>query len=140
MNFFKMSQKKLGAIISYITLAAQTVSTILVTPFFINSLGKGEYGLYELIGSTVSYLSILGLGLSSSYIRFFSQYETNNNKKGIASLNGLFVTLFLIMSTICLMLGGLLVYKIRWVFGSGISADDYPKAQAMMIILVLEWH
>ena len=138
MNFFKISQKKLGAIISYITLATQTVSTILVTPFFINSLGKGEYGLYELIGSTVSYLSILGLGLSSSYIRFFSQYETNNNKKGIASLNGLFLTLFLIMSTICLILGGLLVYKIRWVFGAGISADDYPKAQAMMIILVLE--
>ena len=57
------TQKKTGAIISYVTLVAQTLSTILVTPFFIRSLGKGEYGLFELVGSTVSYLSILGLGL-----------------------------------------------------------------------------
>lgn len=131
-------QKKTGAIISYITLAAQTVSTILVTPYFIKSLGKGEYGLFELVGSTVSYLSILGLGLASAYIRFYSKYDKEKEQEKIASLNGLFLSVYSLMSLACLVIGGLLIYKIGWVFGTGIKPDDYSRAQIIMTILVID--
>lgn len=132
------TQKKTGAIISYVTLVAQTLSTILVTPFFIRSLGKGEYGLFELVGSTVSYLSILGLGLASAYIRFYSKYDREKEQDKIASLNGLFLSVYSLMSLVCLVIGALLILNIRWIFGSGIEPNDFGRAQIIMVILVID--
>ena len=132
------TQKRTGAIISYITLAAQTLSTILVTPYFVKTLGKSEYGLYELVGSTVSYLSVLGLGLASAYIRFYSRYDKTKEEDKIAALNGLFMSVYSLMSLVCLVIGGLLIYRITWVFGSGIRSEDYDRAQIIMAILVID--
>ena len=133
----RTNEKKTGAILSYATLIVQTLSTILLTPFFIKSLGRNEYGLFELVGSTVSYLSILGLGFSASYLRFYSRYTSNNEEDRVAALNGLFMTLFSIMSVICIILGLVLAFNTRFVFGKGIAAGDHSRAQIIMVILVL---
>ncbi len=132
----RISEKKTGALLSFASLAIQTLSTILLTPFLLGKLGKSEYGLFELVGSTVSYLSILGLGFSASYMRFYSRYQANDDSNSIATLNGLFITLFGIMSAVCIALGLVLVFNIRMVFSTGIDQSDYPRAQIIMAILV----
>ena len=50
---------------------------LVYTPVMINLLGQSEYGLYTLVASVVSYLSLLTLGFGASYIRFYSRYKSN---------------------------------------------------------------
>lgn len=130
------NEKKAGILLSYITLSLQFLATFLITPFILEKLGSGEYGLYQLIGSAVSYLSLLGLGFSSAYLRFYSRYKSRKDERGVESLNALFIIVFLVMSAVCVLLGMFLVFNIRNVFGAGIGEDSYHDAKVIMTILV----
>ena len=65
-------------------------------------LGQSEYGLYQLVYSVVSYLSLLSLGFSSSYMRFYSRYKVENNEDEVARLNGMFLLIFMFLSVVCI--------------------------------------
>lgn len=56
-------------------------------PVMIRLLGKSEYGLYSLVSSVVSYLSLFSLGFTGAYLRFFAKFYSNKEK--LASLNGM---------------------------------------------------
>ena len=57
-------------------------------------LGQAEYGLYNTVASTISMMSVLNMGFSSSYIRYYSQYKVRKDTQGIETLNGLFLIVF----------------------------------------------
>ena len=46
-------QRKLGAVLSYISIIASTLVQLLYTPFLISKLGQSEFGLYSLIASVI---------------------------------------------------------------------------------------
>ncbi|WP_028235564.1 lipopolysaccharide biosynthesis protein [Pseudobutyrivibrio sp. MD2005] len=129
------ANKKLAVVISYCTMILQFAVVFFVTPFLLRQLGKAEYGLFQMISSTVSYLSLLGFGFSASYIRFFSRYKSQNNHEGIARLNGMFMLAFLLMSVACIILGLLISYNIDAVFGNAIDDNNHREAFIMVIIL-----
>ena len=66
---------KIGAVLSYLQMGLGFVVSLIYTPLMIDILGKADYGLYSTVTSTVSMLSILNLGFSSSYIRYYSKYK-----------------------------------------------------------------
>ena len=97
-------QKAAGVILSYLGQIVHIISGLLFTPIMLNMLGDSEYGLYNLVFSTVSYMSLLSLGFSSSYMRFYSRYNAQKDEKGIARLNGMFLSIFIVISIVCLLL------------------------------------
>ena len=62
------NQRKIGAILSYALIIANTLITILYTPILISKLGQSEYGLYSLITSVIGYLTILDLGFGNAIV------------------------------------------------------------------------
>ena len=58
----KLSQKKVGALLSYVSEAIRILTALIYTPIMLRLLGQSEYGLYQLVHSVVSYLSLLSLG------------------------------------------------------------------------------
>ena len=67
----QINERKAGIILSYVGQAVKILVTFIYTPIMIRILGKSEYGLYQLVFSVVSYLSLLSLGFASSYLRFY---------------------------------------------------------------------
>ena len=98
-------QLKLGAILSYVSTGLNMAVQLLYTPLMIRLLGQSEYGLYTLVGSVVSYLSLFSLGFTGAYLRFYSQRRAKNDEEGIARLNGMFLTVFCVMSLAALVCG-----------------------------------
>ncbi|MGN1139137.1 MAG: oligosaccharide flippase family protein [Ruminococcus sp.] len=132
-----MNQKKIGVVLSYMSQGVMILSSVIYTPIMLRILGQSEYGLYTLVNSVVSYLSILSLGFTSSYMRFYSKYKADNDEKGISRLNGMFMTIFSIMSLICLICGFFMVTNIHAIFGTGLTEAEYPKATVLMVIMVI---
>ena len=62
-----INQRKVGVILSYAGQFTKILISIIYTPIMLRLLGQSEYGLYQLVYSVVSYLSLLSLGFSSSY-------------------------------------------------------------------------
>ena len=101
----------------------------------IKLLGKSEYGLYTLVSSVVSYLSLFSLGFTGAYVRFYSRLR--NDRTQLASLNGLFILLFMFLSILAVVCGLTLCSFPKLVFGTKLTEFELEKAQMMMLILVL---
>ena len=56
---------KIGAILSYIIVGINILIGFIYTPILIRTLGQAEYGLYSLVYSFMSYLTILDFGLGN---------------------------------------------------------------------------
>lgn len=132
----KFNQLKVGVILSYISISLNMVVNLLYTPIMIRLLGQSEYGLYTLVGSIVSYLSLFSLGFTGAYLRFYSRYKSKNDLEGEFRLNGMFLSLFLGMGLAALICGFVLAQYPQQIFGQNLSAQELKTAQGLMYILV----
>lgn len=130
------SQRKIGAVLSYVSLILGVVIGLAYTPVMIRLLGQNEYGLYSTATSTVSMLSLLSLGLKSSYVRYFAQYKKSGDLKSVYKLNGLFLLIFSIIGIVSLVCGFGLINHLNVVFKTGLNLADYETVKVLMLVLV----
>ena len=131
----KKSQIKLGAVLSYLQMAANIIIQLGFTPVMLKLLGENEYGLYQTVAATISMLSILNLGFNSGYVRYYAIYKKRNDKEAIQKLNGLFLIIFAIIGAVGLICGLFLSFHLNLVFKEGLTADEYAIARVLMILL-----
>lgn len=122
---------------SYAITGLNMVIGILYTPIMIRLLGQSEYGLYTLVGSVVSYLSLFSLGFTGAYLRFYSRYKSQNDEEAISNLNGMFITIFMVMGLIALLCGMMLSRFTKNIFGDKLGPQELDKAKTLMQILVV---
>ncbi|MFI3327470.1 MAG: oligosaccharide flippase family protein, partial [Clostridia bacterium] len=133
----KVNQLKAGVMLSYLTMFLSTGISIVYTPMMLSLLGQSEYGLYQLVASVVSYLSLLTLGFGGAYVRFYSRYKVNNDENSIAKLNGMFLTAFSIIGVVALLCGGVLTANIENIFSKSLTSSEIDIARILMVILVI---
>lgn len=133
----KINQLKAGVILSYMTQAVHILSGIVYTPIMLRLLGQNEYGLYQLVSSVVSYLSLFSLGFGSGYIRFYSKYKSKNDWDSVAKLNGMFFIIFSVLSVASIACGGIMVGSAKYIFGNGLTPAELSKARILMSLLII---
>lgn len=130
------NQLKLGVILSYAQILLNILIQLAYTPLMIRILGKNEYGVYTLVASVVSYLSLFSLGFTGAYMRFHTraqaQSSTEENK-----VNGLFLMLFIAMSVCAFICGMVLSMFPQQIFGAKLTSEELSTAQVLMKILVV---
>ena len=130
------NQLKAGVIISYLQVVLNIAIHLVYTPLMIKLLGKNEYGVYTLVASVVSYLSLFSLGFTGAYMRFHTQAEAKSVEDGYR-VNGLFAVLFSIMSICALICGMILSFFPKEIFGSKLAPSELYTAKILMRILVV---
>lgn len=133
----RLNQRKAGVFLNYIYEGIRALTTLVYTPIMLRLLGESEYGLYQLVSSTVAYLSLLSLGFSGAYVRYHSRYYVNDDEDGIARLNGMFMIIFGIMAVLSLVCGGFMTLHAELLFDEGLTMQEMSKAKVLMAILVL---
>lgn len=133
----RLNQRKAGILLGYMGEGIKILTTLLYTPVMLRLLGQSEFGLYQMVSATVSYLSLLSLGFASSYVRYFSRYQVKDDQTGIARLNGMFMIVFCVMAGLCLACGGFMVWKAGLIFGSGLTGQELFRAKILLAILVV---
>lgn len=129
-----MTQRKLGVILSYISQFVKILSGLIYTPVMLRILGSNEYGLYQLVSSTAAYLSLLSLGFTAAYVRFYTK-ACSSGEEEVKKINGMFMTIFLFMSFLCLICGSFLIMNAEHFFGSKLLASEYEEAKILLAIL-----
>ena len=74
------NQLKIGAFLSYVSLAIGNIISIIYTPIMLRLLGQSEYGIYNISNSIIGYLGVLDFGLGNAVIRYTSQYRALEDK------------------------------------------------------------
>lgn len=133
----KVNQLKAGAVLSYISMGLGYIVSIIYTPLMLRLLGQSEYGLYNLVASVVAYLGVLNFGFGSAYMRYYSRYKVQEDKGKIATLNGMFLTIFAIIGLIAVIAGTILALNTELIFGSELTSIELSRAKILMMIMVI---
>ena len=126
---------KIGAILSYIIIVVNMLIGVLYTPILTAKLGQTEYGLYSLVTSIISYLTILDFGFGNAIIIYTTRYRNKNEKDKEQKLHGMFLIIYTIIGIIAGIIGAILWLNVDKLFGNTMSADELSKAKILMAIL-----
>ena len=132
-----MDQKKAGVLLSYGQTVLSTVISLIYTPVMLRLLGQSEYGLYTLVNGFISNLSLLSFGLGSAYMRYYARAEAKDGDDGVARINGMFMTIFLFVGLLSLIIGGILVANVHHIFGAKLTPVEVERARLLMALLVV---
>ena len=128
---------KIGAILSYVIIVVNMLIGILYTPILTAKLGQTEYGLYSLVTSVISYLTILDFGFGNAIIIYTTRYRNKNEKDKEQKLHGMFLIIYTIIGMIAGIIGAFLWLNVDKLFGNTMSVDELGKAKILMGILTL---
>ncbi len=132
-----MKQLKSGAILSYVHILLAALTSIVYMPFMLQALGQSEFGLYSLSNSVVGYLSVLNLGLGSSYIHFYVKYRNDGDEKDIRKLNSLFLLVYIALGLVALCIGLAIAFHTDVVFGNRLTTVELRRSSILIIILTI---
>lgn len=130
------NQLKVGTILNYLIILLNTLVGLLYTPFMIHKLGQSEYGLYALVASVISYLTILDLGLGNAVIRYTAKFRAENKTVEQYEMFGTFIILYSIIGLIALAAGLGLYFNVDAIFGNTMTSIELDRARCMMLLLV----
>lgn len=132
----KLDQLKAGIILNYVTIALNVLVGILYTPFMLRMMGQNEYGLYSLVASIISYLTILDLGFGNAIIRYTAKLRVENKLREQYEMFGMFLILYLIIGLAAFILGLGLYFNVDFFFETTMSMQELSKARIMIMLLI----
>lgn len=135
-NIVDMNQLKAGAALNYIIILLNTLVGLLYTPFMLRMMGQSEYGLYSLVASVISYLTILDLGLGNAVVRYTAKYKAEGKQTEQYEMFGMFFILYIIIGIIALLAGSVLYFNVDTMFGDTMTSLELDKARIMMLLLI----
>lgn len=137
LNADESAQRKLGVILSYANILISTILVLTYTPFFLRMLGESEFGLYSLSASVIGYLAILDLGFGNAITVFSAKYAASGESEKALRLHGTIFSVYLAMSALVLLIGGLVIAYADAIFGAKLSGEEIRKIRIMFALLSL---
>lgn len=130
------NQLKAGAILNYVVILLNTLVGLLYTPYMLRMLGQSEYGLYSLVASVISYLTVLDLGFGNAIIRYTAKFRAEKKIKEQYEMFGMFLILYFIIGIVAFGFGLALYFNVDNMFGDTMNVVELDHARVMMLILV----
>ena len=131
----KVNQVKVGIVLSYAVIVLNMVIGIIYTPLLTKQLGQSEYGLYSLVTTIISYLTILDFGFGNSIIIYTAKYRANSQKKEEQKLHGMFLIIYTVIGIIAGIVGIIIWANVDRFFGARMTTQELEKAKVLMGIL-----
>lgn len=132
-----MNQRRLGVVLSYMTMALGALVSLTVTPFILTRLGVNEFGVFNLASSMISLLYLFGFGFSAAYMRFYWIEYRAAGVEGVRQLNAVFLLMFLCSSALSTLTGILFLANIGSVMGATITPGEANLTRTLGSMMLL---
>lgn len=131
-----MNQLKAGAALNYVVIVLNMLVGLLYTPYMLRMMGQSEYGLYSLVASVISYLTVLDLGLGNAIVRYTAKFRAEGKVTEQYEMFGMFLLLYIAIGVIAFLVGLGLYFNVDSFFGATMSVAELDKARIMMLFLI----
>lgn len=129
--------RKIGVILSYVLMILEVLSTLLLTPFIIRTLGQAEYGVYKLSASIIAYLLLLDLGVGNSVVRFVAKYRASKDFLNCRRFMGVATVFYFVVAIIAFVVGMVLTTVFPTAFAKGLQTEEILLGQKLLFITTL---
>ena len=132
-----MNQIKAGVILNYVIIFLNIAVGLLYTPYMLRTMGQSEYGLYSLVASVISYLTVLDLGFGNAIVRYTAKYRAEGKQTEQYEMFGMFLVLYTIIGIIAFIAGLGLYFNVDNLFGDTMTDYELDRARIMMMLLIV---
>lgn len=98
-------QRQIGAILSYSHSIISAVIGLLYVPILLSTMGSSEYGLYQLIGSIMSYMSLMNSIFSGGITRYYCKYLSTGDTEKMQGVLAAGRQIYAVMSFVAVAVG-----------------------------------
>lgn len=132
-----VNQIKAGAILNYVNIALNAILGLLYTPYMLGMLGKNEYGLYSLVASIISYLTLFDFGFGSAVVRYTAKFRAEGKRNEQWEMFGMFFVVYLVLGLLAFIAGLALYFNVDAMFDRTMTETELSQARIMMLLLVV---
>ena len=130
-----MNKRRAGAMVSYAYSIVQVVVNLIYVPLLLGGIGQSEYGLYQTIGSIISYLSIINSTFSAGAVRFYSKYYVLGDEEGMANTLGILKRIYRIAYAIVFVATLLFMGIVTVVYQQSFSPWEVQESCLLLVVL-----
>ncbi len=131
-----MNQRKAGVILSYISMGLNAVIGFIYIPLLLAFLSKEQYGLYQLVGSMIAYLTIMDFGLANTTIRYYSRLLAAKDVTGQENFLATVLRLYGIVSVLLFGVGIIALLCLLPFYTNTLSPTELHTAKQIYIIML----
>lgn len=131
-----MNQVKAGAFLNYVLIILSILTGLLYTPFMLRCLGQNEYGLYSLVASVISYLTLLDFGFGSAIVRYTARIRATGTPGDEWRLYGMFMAAYIVIGVLITAAGVVLWLNTDRMFDRTMTPAELSQARTMMALMV----
>lgn len=132
-----MNQRKAGIVLSYVYTAVHGIANLLYIPILLNRIGQNEYGLYQLVGSLISYLSMTESLLSTGVLRYYCKYNSIGDEQKKENVLAISKRIYKILSLIVAIVGIICIFVFKVAYESSLTKHEMTEAIIMLLVLII---
>ncbi len=133
----KSRDKKIGVILSYMTIIFNSLITIVYTPYIISKLGDSNYGVLSLATSSIALIGLLDLGLGNTTIRYITKYRSLGEEDRVSQLLGFFCKAYSVIAFVAMIVGVILAFVYPKICGENLTPDEMLLYRQVVLILLI---
>lgn len=133
MKKFKLDQLKMGALLSYFTMAFNIVAGLIYTPWMVSKIGQADYGLYTLANSLIA-IFMLDFGLGSAVSRYIAKYRAEGRNEDIRNIMGVIYKLYILIDVVILAVLAILYFFLGTIYVE-LTPAELEKFRILYVIV-----
>ncbi|MGN8929135.1 oligosaccharide flippase family protein [Collinsella sp. HCP28S3_E12] len=129
------SNRRSGAVVTFVYTICNILVQLIYVPLLLSSIGQEEYGLYQLIGSVVSYIVSINGILAAGVGRFYCMYKANNDRINMENTLAIAKRLYWVMSAVTMVVMCGIAVAFRFVYQASFSPSQIDECSLMLVVL-----
>lgn len=131
-----MQERKIGSLLTYLNVSLSALIHIFLVPIYLYFLGTSEFGIYQLVGSLIAYLSLLDFGLTTATTRFYTVAKSHDDSIAQQNIVGFSLIIYMLLAGILLSLGFFVYQNITYFFDSSLTDFEIISLRKVFVLLL----
>lgn len=132
-----MNERIYGIILNYLTALISAVISIIYVPLLLGFIGKTEYGIYQLIGALVGYITVIEGSIAQGVTQYYTKFLSVSDKPAMENLLALAFRIYAGAVFLIIGLGTVFYQQLGHIFGSVMTLRELGVAQDLFILLII---
>lgn len=132
-----MNQRKAGVILSYLSMGINSLIQLIYVPMLLYYLTKDQYGIYQLMGSLIAYLSVMDFGLANTTTRYLSQAYSKQDNASAKCIIDTSHTLYILIAGFIVLFGVGFYSFIPVLYAQSLGPADLLIAKQVFLIMLV---
>lgn len=134
-NTTSASRRRVGVVVSYACTVSNVLVQLIYVPILLSTIGQDEYGLYQLIGSVVSYVVSINGILAAGVGRYYCMYKAKSDKVHMENTLAIAKRMYWALSVLTMLVVAVSAMAFHAVYQRSFTSAQLQECVLMLLVL-----